>query len=98
MQVVWSDRALERVESIALYIARDDPAAATRWTLGLRDAVQTLADYPESGRVVPELGTRTVRELIYGAYRVFYRVGTAVEVLSVRHGSQLVRSDEVHAD
>jgi hypothetical protein len=29
---------------------------------------------------------------------VFYRVGSAVEVLSVRHGSQLVRSGEVGGD
>ena len=57
-----------------------------------------LVDFPESGRTVPELGTRDVRELIFGTYRVFYRVGSAVEVLSVRHGSQLIRSDEVSRD
>ena len=53
---------------------------------------------PESGRVVPELGARRVRELIFGAYRVFYRVGSAVEVLSVRHGSRPIRSGEVNGD
>jgi len=42
---------------------------------------------------------RTIlRELIFGAYRVFYRVGSAVEVLSVRHGSQLIRAHEVCED
>jgi len=53
---------------------------------------------PESGRVVPELGARHVREPIFGAYRVFYRVGSAVEVLSVRHGSRPIRSCEVNGD
>jgi plasmid stabilization system protein ParE len=48
--------------------------------------------------VVPEVGARTVRELIYGAYRVFYRVGSAVEILSVRHGSQLIRPEDVSED
>jgi toxin ParE1/3/4 len=60
--------------------------------------VARLADFPESGRTVPELGVRQVREVIFGAYRVFYRVGSAVEVLSVRHCSQLVRSGEVGGD
>jgi toxin ParE1/3/4 len=98
MQVIWTDPALERVAEIAVYIARDDPDAADRWTVDLFDAVERLADFPESGRMVPEVGARRVRELIFGAYRVFYRVGSAVEVLSVRHGSQLIRADEVRGD
>jgi plasmid stabilization system protein ParE len=31
MQVIWTDPALERVDEIAVYIARDDPDAAARW-------------------------------------------------------------------
>ncbi len=81
-----------------MYIARDDPDAAVQWTVQLFDAVEGLTRFPESGRVVPELGSREVRELLFGAYRVFYRVGSAVEVLSVRHGSQLIRPDEVRRD
>jgi len=98
MQVVWTDPALERVAEIAVYIARDDPDAADRWTAELFEAVERLTDFPDSGRMVPEVGARHVRELIFGAYRVFYRVGSAVEVLSVRHGSQLIRTDEVCGD
>jgi toxin ParE1/3/4 len=98
MQVVWTDPALERVEEIAVYIAGDDPDAAVRWTVELFDSVQRLVDFPESGRIVPELGARNIRELIFGAYRVFYRVGSAVEVMSVRHGSQLIRSAEVSGE
>jgi plasmid stabilization system protein ParE len=98
VQVVWTDPALERVDEIAVYIARDDPDAAARWTVALFDVVARLVDFPESGRTVPELGARDVRELIFGAYRVFYRVGPAVEVLSVRHGSQLIRLEEVGGD
>jgi len=98
MQVVWTDPALERVEEIAVYIALDNPDAADRWTIELFGAVERLADFPDSGRIVPELGARHVRELIFGAYRVFYRVGSTVEVLSVRHGSQMIRTDEVNED
>lgn len=98
MQVVWTDPALERVDEIAVYIAQDDPDAAARWTVELFDAVEHLADFPESGRMVPELGAREIRELIFGAYRVFYRVGSSVDVMSVRHGSQLLRAQEVVGD
>ena len=98
MQVVWTDPALARVREIAEHIAPDDPDAAERWAVGLFDAVERLASFPESGRVVPELGARTARELIHGAYRVFYRLGSAVGILSVRHGGQLVRVEELDED
>ena len=96
MRIAWTDRALERVRETAHYIAADDPTAAVRWTEGLFDAVGRLADFPESGRLAPELQDRGVRELVYGAYRVFYRsdAGTVL-ILTVRHASQLVREDEV---
>ena len=46
----------------AHYIAADDPSAAVRWTEGLFDAVGHLADFPESGRLAPELQDRGVRD------------------------------------
>ena len=95
MRVDWSDLALDRVEETALHIAADDPAAALRWTNELFAAVERLAEFPQSGRLVPELERRRVRELTYGAYRVFYRVDEVVVVLTVRHASQLIREDEV---
>jgi toxin ParE1/3/4 len=95
MKIVWSELALGRVEEIALHIAADNRDAAMRWIEGLFDAVDRLAVFPESGRMVPELGTRRVRELIYGAYRVFYRVDSTVVILSVRRGSQLLDPEEL---
>lgn len=71
MRIDWADLARERVDEIAFYIAQDSRKAAIRWVVGLFDAVDRLAQLPESGRLVPELESRQVRELIYGAYRVF---------------------------
>jgi toxin ParE1/3/4 len=96
VRIAWTDRALERIRETARYIAADDPAAAVRWAGGLFDAAARLADFPESGRLAPELEDRGVRELVYGAYRVFYRIDAEVVLmLTVRHASQLIREDEV---
>jgi len=92
----WTDRALLRVRETARYIAADDPAAALRWAEELFEAVARLSDFPESGRFAPELTDRGVREILYGSYRVFYRLdGGTVFILTVRHASQLIREDEV---
>lgn len=98
MRVDWTEFALDRVDEIALRIAEDDRDAAVRWTVDLFNVVDRLAAFPESGRVVPELETQEIREIIYGAYRVFYHIGPGVEVLSVQHGSRLVRPDELEGD
>jgi toxin ParE1/3/4 len=96
VRIAWTDRVLERIRETARYIAADDPAAAVRWAEGLFDAAARLADFPESGRLAPELEDRGVCELVYGAYRVFYRVDAeSVLMLTIRHASQLIREDEI---
>lgn len=93
MKVDWSPLALERVEDIA----QDNPDAAIRWVVGLFDTVERLADFPQSGRVVPEVGIRRIRE-VFGSYRVIYSVRQNVEILTVRRGSQLLRASEIDDD
>lgn len=95
MKLEWSPLALERVEDIAQYIAQDNPDAAVSWVGELFDAVERLADFPQSGRIVPEVGIRRIREVIFGAYRVIYSVRDKVEILTVRRGSQLLRLSEI---
>ncbi len=95
MKVVWSPLALERVEETARYIAEDNPDAAVRWVDDLFAKVERLADFPESGRMVPEVKSPRIRELIFGAYRVIYSVKDQVDVLTVRRSSQLLRMSEL---
>lgn len=89
MRVVWAPIVLDRVEEAARYIAQDRPRAAAKWIDGLFNSVRQLADFPESGRVVPEVGRPEVRELIYGQYRVIYRLeAKRISMLTVRHQRQ----------
>jgi len=86
---------LQRVDDIAQYIAQDNSEAAVRWVVDLFETVEGLADYPVSGRIVPEVGVHRIREVIFGAYRVIYSVRENVEILTVRRGSQLLRLTEI---
>lgn len=98
MKIEWSPLALQRVADIARYIAQDDPQAATRWVTELFDVVERLATFPESGRIVPEVGSHRIREVIFGAYRVIYRVQDKVQILTIRRGSQLLRLEQIDDD
>ncbi|MCL1487555.1 MAG: type II toxin-antitoxin system RelE/ParE family toxin [Marinobacter sp.] len=56
MKIIWSPLALERIEDISRYIAEDNPDAALQWVNDLFATVERLADFPKSGRMVPEVG------------------------------------------
>jgi plasmid stabilization system protein ParE len=45
---------------------------------------------PRIGRVVPELGVDSIRELIYANYRIVYQVGNEeIVTLTVHHSAML---------
>jgi toxin ParE1/3/4 len=89
VRLTWSPLASDQVDDAVDYIAADDPAAALRWLERLLEHVASLRDYPDSGRVVPELQREDVREILVDPYRVMYRrTPEAVEVLAVRHAAR----------
>ena len=66
-KVIWTEAAVTDLEDLARYIARDSPANARRVMKRLHGRAESLQDFPERGRLVPELldlGLRAWRELI----------------------------------
>ncbi|MBI2264962.1 MAG: type II toxin-antitoxin system RelE/ParE family toxin [Armatimonadetes bacterium] len=96
MRILWSPLAVDRVSEIAEYIAEDDPVTSVRWINTIFKKVEELKAFPERGRVVQEIGSRTIRELIHGNYRIIYRLEERrVSILTVRHGKQVLPVDEI---
>lgn len=91
-RVVWTRQAVEDVEAIKAYVARDSQRYALLLAERLVVAIERVGLFPESGRVVPEVGDAALREVVYGNYRIVYRVlPEAVEVVTVHHGARLLR-------
>lgn len=91
-RVIWTLQAVEDIEAIKAYIARDSARYAELLVERLVAAVEHLERFPRSGRIVPEIGDDTLREVIHGNYRVVYRVRSeAVEVITVYHAARLLR-------
>ena len=67
-KVIWSPAALEDVDSIAEYIARDSTDQSSLFVIRLIGATDRLQDFPNSGRIIPEIGNPGCREIIYGSY------------------------------
>jgi len=98
MKVVWSPLAIERASDIAEYIAQDKPEAAEKWINTLFSKVEHFVSSPEIGRVVPEIKNDQFRELIYGNYRVIYRIEKKqISILTIRHGKQILPIEDILA-
>jgi plasmid stabilization system protein ParE len=96
MKLEWSPLAVQRVVEIAKYIAMDKPTVANDWAIEIFDFVEKLIDFPQLGRVVPEINDENYREIIKGNYRIVYRVGlNNISILTVRHGKQILPIDEL---
>jgi plasmid stabilization system protein ParE len=47
--------------------------------------------FPQSGRLVPEIGQADIREILVQDIRIIYKVGDdVVLILAVRHGARLL--------
>lgn len=98
MRIIWSPLAVERAAEIAEYISRDNPTAAETWVDTVFSKVEQLKSFPESGRIVPEINSKDFRELIYGNYRIVYRVEkTQISILTIRHGKQILPINEIQS-
>lgn len=90
-KLIWSPTAKFDLKDIAAFIAEDSAAAAERFVGSLIQAVERLADFPESGRIVPEFGDPAIREVIRKPCRIVYRVDNRkriVEIARVWHAAR----------
>ena len=88
-EVRWTRQAAEDIEAIYDFIARDSPHYAQLTVEGILAAVDRLRELPLSGRKVPEQRRDYLRELIKPPYRIVYRTGEVVKILTIFRASRL---------
>lgn len=92
-EIVWTEPALSQLNDIAEYIALDDSVAAGRLVETVLSKAERLGDFPQSGRIPPELPGSIYRELVLPPCRIFYRVEEQrVLVLFVMRVEQQLRA------
>ena len=84
---------MDDIDALAEYISRDSPYHAQRVVDALFELSDVIAAHPESGRVVPELSNKAVRERFLYSYRVLYEWDAeTIRILAVIHGRRLLES------
>jgi plasmid stabilization system protein ParE len=88
-QVIWAPTALSDAQSIAEYVARDSADQAALLVRRFIEAADRLAEFPQSGRIIPEVADPDCREVVVGSYRVMYRLEVGqVWITGIVHGAR----------
>ena len=96
MRVIWTQPAVADVVQIRDYIAADSPLYARIVAERLFASVERLAQYPLSGRAVPELNDASLREVVDPPYRIVYRVRVdSLDILTVVHAARRFPTDTI---
>ena len=82
-KVILTPPAIEDLRVIAEYIAADNPERALTFGEELLTRALEAGELPKAGRIVPEVGDPTVRELIHKSYRIVYKIEVNAGVVYV---------------
>ncbi len=89
-KVDWTFQALEDLAEIDHYLHSSSAKYADFVISSVLEVTTQLEQFPKSGRVVPEMNIRSIRELIVLKYRIIYQVASSEEIniLTIRHSSK----------
>ena len=89
-KVKWTHIALDDLDAIKGYIARDSFYYAEKFGDDASAATDNLELFLEMGRIVPERNDPNIRVLIFGSYRIMYKIdGDCCYIIAMIHGKRL---------
>ncbi len=88
-EINWTAEAEQWLRDIYDHIAQDNPDAAIRVVEDIYEKAQQLSEFPESGYLYTGNPNQHIRILLYGHFRIAYRVKPDgnVDILGIFHGA-----------
>ena len=90
-QVIIAPSAQTDLADIVRYIAQHNSDAAARLGFELITRAESLTNFPEIGRIVPEFRQPDLREIICRSYRIIYRLkrqDNQIQIVRFWHGAR----------
>lgn len=90
--IEFAESALSDLEDILFWYADlQVPDTGKRLVQEIFTGLEQLADFPESGRIVPEFSVKTIRGLIHPPFRIVYRIDPSkIWIVRVWHSERLL--------
>ena len=96
MNISFSQSAIEDLKSIKeYYLEQGAPQIGQDFVMAIVEHIESLATHPSIGRVVPEFGDDSIRELIHSPFRVVYlRESESINIIRVWRSERLLKLPE----
>jgi len=92
MKVAWSYVALGNLIEANKYISIENPEAARKAIKDINETGDKIKEFPEKGRIVPEIRRNNIREIFCFEYGIIYRIESRrIFILTVRHMKQRLK-------
>jgi toxin ParE1/3/4 len=89
VRVLWTDAAEAHLRAIHAYHSQTSARYADRLIDRITGRSKQLAEFPNSGSILPQAEALQIRMLMEDAYRILYVVGSGhVDILGVIHSSR----------
>ena len=91
--VDWSPEAIEDLDSIVGYIAKDSHFYAKAVANKILTVAREIPEHPYIGRVVPEIGDKQIRERFVYSFRLIYKIDEGnILIIAIIHGKRLLEN------
>ena len=96
MRVYWTKEASLSIQEIEDFISQDNAIAAIKLVDKLIALTDELIDFPEIGRIVPELSINKIREILFKNYRIVYLIKkNSIDILTVFESHKLLDKENL---
>ncbi len=92
-RITFAASAVRDLESISSwYTNQQVPVVGEKLLREIITKIERLADFPESGRIVPEFGIANLREIVFPPFRIVYRLDeNRVRIVRVWRSERLLK-------
>ena len=90
VQVKWLSSAKNDLKDIYDYISLDSARYAKLQITKIQKRTEILKNFPNSGKVVPEINDQTVKEITEHNYRIIYKIinKNQIDILLIHNGAR----------
>lgn len=96
VKVIWTDAALNELDDIGEFIAKDSHRYAEITVNELFNSVDILEQHPRAGVKVPEFKLDEIRQIVKGNYRIVYQIidDYRIDIVTVHNCARLLSNTE----
>ena len=97
VEIRITEKAIADLTAIGDFISRDSEKYAKVTIQNIFEAIKYLEDFPEIGRIVPEINTKSIREIILGNHRSVYWIISKkrIDIIAIHHSASILTKKHI---